>query len=1171
MAGLEHQLLQAMDLVAQQKVNSLTFDKSIRGVIVEYTDPVTRQYQVQYQDSKLIAFCNDATVEYKVGDSVYVLVPNNNFNERKTITGLTAGIADSNSMAGWFLSYEPLPTIDDQTHSNGPADTWISEAQKIAHLGDLFYNLTDGTSYIYKKDSLGGTPETFVYYWQPLTSNGILALYAEGPDMDAIGDYWHTLYVDTDIYMKQSIDKGKTWQGPIKITGQPGISGDSVDVSFVRSLNPPSPNPPLPSPGTPTGWYTDVNSANTNGSLANPLWSSTGVKNSGEDNYTWMEAVKVSGGIAIELSVYGRNSVVPSTPTGGTYNFSTGVLTPPTGNITWTSTVPAGIFAVYTSRVVVSTTVGNPNDVVISGWSSATLSVQNGTDGAGANSVSIGTSSQVFKSLDDGVTYTPSVITLTPTFQTVTYSKWQYSTNGGISGSFLDVSSGVHGLTITGNVLTVPNNSDLFTFLITSLVFKVITSGTVTDSVTITRLQNGKVGAGNITAILSNEVAPVSCTDTGTPTGVYTGTDTTIKVFEGINELTGVTSSPGAGQYTITKTVVNVTPGIITYSGSPTYAHSATITGMGGYGTADTGSITFTISGFRADGTVFPSFTKVQSFTKSKTGVKGFSPLSATLTAQAIAFPATSTGIISQASLALGNGNMRVYRDGIEITNSGHIEPIIKYEISYLNNAFGVMDENTGMYSVSDVTLSAPGGIATMIFKATDLTIGDFVNATMSITVVKDGAKGEDGPPSTTPGPTGNWILKIYKAADTLGNAGVPSGSPSWAINHWEVSSGWSEIMPDPGTTNYIWTSTGTITSANTLSGSWSPVIQSKVVADYVVSKINIDTPTISNNMAVYNTTPPVSPGGFWMGLISGFYKFIIGNSTNYLSWDGVNLVVKGGAVTGSLVQTDIPGVAGRTTLQSGDGAGSSGLRVYPKSTTAAGDWGGVTTLSNWTAIQSARDVTGGQPSRAVIYLQPGDSSAAKIYHPAVLISAEVSVSSLVSGGTLDISGDTTLNSDLSVAGASALTGLSVTYNIIAGYHITAGGNLTVGGDIIQMADARISSATWHIVGTSGAASYGTGGSAYIASPTNHVQNAKYMKDALGFVHLAGYCKVSSLATTIFTLPVGFRPNYQHTFSCIANHLAQRVTVETTGAVSLYNGSGSTFLSLDGIVFLPDA
>lgn len=111
-----------------------------------------------------------------------------------------------------------------------------------------------------------------------------------------------------------------------------------------------------------------------------------------------------------------------------------------------------------------------------------------GPGGAPAKLVKINASATIFKSGDGGATFNPATIVLTPTLQGgVTYSNWQYSTNGG--STWTAVTSGQNGLTISSGVLTIAKTSALFTILITSVVFKVNTNdATVSDTITISKL-----------------------------------------------------------------------------------------------------------------------------------------------------------------------------------------------------------------------------------------------------------------------------------------------------------------------------------------------------------------------------------------------------------------------------------------------------------------------------------------------------------------------------------------------------------------------------------------------------------------------------------------------------------------------------------------------------------
>ena len=116
------------------------------------------------------------------------------------------------------------------------------------------------------------------------------------------------------------------------------------------------------------------------------------------------------------------------------------------------------------------------------------------------SSVHIQPSTNIFKY--SGSAYSPNTITLTPILTNSTYSKWQYSTNGG--SSWTNVTSGSNGLTISNGILTISNTCSLYTSSVTSVAFKVIATGgeEISDVITIPRLKDGE---NSVNVILSNE------------------------------------------------------------------------------------------------------------------------------------------------------------------------------------------------------------------------------------------------------------------------------------------------------------------------------------------------------------------------------------------------------------------------------------------------------------------------------------------------------------------------------------------------------------------------------------------------------------------------------------------------------------------------------------------
>ena len=112
------------------------------------------------------------------------------------------------------------------------------------------------------------------------------------------------------------------------------------------------------------------------------------------------------------------------------------------------------------------------------------------TDIISSKNVTLSTTSSVFRSSDNGKTFSPNTIKIIPTFQgDVTYSKYQYSLDGGES--YQDVYSGTHGFTISKDVLIISKNCDLFSDQINNITFKIITDEVnIYATTTISRLSD---------------------------------------------------------------------------------------------------------------------------------------------------------------------------------------------------------------------------------------------------------------------------------------------------------------------------------------------------------------------------------------------------------------------------------------------------------------------------------------------------------------------------------------------------------------------------------------------------------------------------------------------------------------------------------------------------------
>jgi hypothetical protein len=76
-----------MSIIANRAVSNANFNKTIQAVIVECKDATIEKYRVRYQDGFWEAYGNGSGVTYLPGTSVYILVPNGDMTQPKTIIG----------------------------------------------------------------------------------------------------------------------------------------------------------------------------------------------------------------------------------------------------------------------------------------------------------------------------------------------------------------------------------------------------------------------------------------------------------------------------------------------------------------------------------------------------------------------------------------------------------------------------------------------------------------------------------------------------------------------------------------------------------------------------------------------------------------------------------------------------------------------------------------------------------------------------------------------------------------------------------------------------------------------------------------------------------------------------------------------------------------------------
>ncbi len=386
------------------------------------------------------------------------------------------------------------------------------------------------------------------------------------------------------------------------ISDQPGAPGDAVDIIFKRSAA--QPETPPASVGAPHGWYSSVDAVPGG---TDPVWSSVGVKASLQTEFIWQTPLKMEGldgETIVELTIFQRASSAPATPTGGSYNFSTKILTPPTG---WVTSVPTGTNPVYTSRATASTK-GATGSVAPGTWTTPVISFKDGTGGQG---ISVTATSQIF-SIDNSGTATPSSITLsvvrpTDINGTAVVGDFVWTLiNGSCSQSLTTTNSSTGAF---GSISLTELTSDSATFRCT---YTVSTAGSdyfgmsYSDDITIVKVRQG-VG---VSTFLTNESHTVPASNAGVVSD-WTGAGGTFKVYRGTTDVTtSCTFAINTNSSALTASIGAAT-GVYSVTGAGSWADTssqATLTLRATYVHPVTGSATYD---------------KVFTLTKSKVGAKG--------------------------------------------------------------------------------------------------------------------------------------------------------------------------------------------------------------------------------------------------------------------------------------------------------------------------------------------------------------------------------------------------------------------------------------------------------------------------------------------------------------------------------------------------------------------
>lgn len=86
-SGLAESVIDAIEIIADKKLSSAKFDRTIQATVLSCTSNTKGEYRCRYQDSKFLAYAPNPDVIYSENALVYILIPGNDWDATKTIIG----------------------------------------------------------------------------------------------------------------------------------------------------------------------------------------------------------------------------------------------------------------------------------------------------------------------------------------------------------------------------------------------------------------------------------------------------------------------------------------------------------------------------------------------------------------------------------------------------------------------------------------------------------------------------------------------------------------------------------------------------------------------------------------------------------------------------------------------------------------------------------------------------------------------------------------------------------------------------------------------------------------------------------------------------------------------------------------------------------------------------
>lgn len=111
MNNFSEQMFQAIDILTENKISRLKYDKTVQAKIHSIVNLDTGEYKVEYNGNIFSVFASDLKAKYKVDELVYVNVPEGDFSSRKLITA---------TVSSKSLSYSELVALQNSIFDSSP-------------------------------------------------------------------------------------------------------------------------------------------------------------------------------------------------------------------------------------------------------------------------------------------------------------------------------------------------------------------------------------------------------------------------------------------------------------------------------------------------------------------------------------------------------------------------------------------------------------------------------------------------------------------------------------------------------------------------------------------------------------------------------------------------------------------------------------------------------------------------------------------------------------------------------------------------------------------------------------------------------------------------------------------------------------------------------------------